>query len=101
MPAPSHGTVVLDDSADGGIGKIGCSFGAVFRCRFGPRWLSRADEKALFAGWDETYRAIRQKRIDMGISILAPADSTELHRSNVIAKLAHEHQGTRISRATE
>jgi anaerobic magnesium-protoporphyrin IX monomethyl ester cyclase len=68
-------------------------------CHLGPRWLPLAEEKALFADWDDVYRAIRRNRIAQGRSQGAPADSTELHRSNVIAKLAHEHQGVRLSEA--
>ena len=61
----------------------------------GPRYMSRADERAMFAGWDGIYRQVRAQKIASGAVKPAPADTTELHKTNVILALAKEHAGGR------
>jgi len=59
--------------------------------KLGPRWMPRGEEAALFAGWDETFRAIRQSKLRGGVTPQYPANTRELHRSNVITRLKKEH----------
>jgi anaerobic magnesium-protoporphyrin IX monomethyl ester cyclase len=65
------------------------------RAAFGPRYMTKADELAMFASWDPIYRAVRKQKLDHGVVTLAPADTTELHRTNVIAALSKEHGAAR------
>jgi len=58
----------------------------------GPRWMPRRDEARVFVGWDDLCRALRRKKIAQGIAALAPADSTELHKVNVIKAIHKDHQ---------
>ncbi|MDP6589721.1 MAG: radical SAM protein [Alphaproteobacteria bacterium] len=61
------------------------------RAKFGPRWMSRAEEMTLFSGWDDIYRAARASKIDAGIVAAAPADTALLHKNNVVTLLAADH----------
>jgi len=61
------------------------------RASFSPRYMKKSEERAMFASWDPIYRRIRKQKLACGASTLAPADTTELHRANVIAVLAKEH----------
>ena len=61
------------------------------RASFSPRYMKKSDERAMFASWDPIYRRIREQKLACGASPRAPADTTELHRANVIAVLAKEH----------
>jgi len=58
---------------------------------FSPRYMSRADERAMFASWDATYRSIREQKLACNAATLAPADTTELHHRNVISALTTDH----------
>lgn len=69
-----------------------------FMVRFAPRWMPLAEERAMFAGWDAVYRDIRRQVIDQGIFETAPADTTEIHRTNVIGLLRRDHQTARALR---
>jgi len=62
---------------------------------FSPRYMPRADERAMFASWDPIYRRVREQKLACGAAALAPADTTELHRVNVISSLAKEHATVR------
>lgn len=62
----------------------------------GPRWIDPKEEQMLFAEWDAIYRRIRQSRVNAGVGVNAPAESEELHLTNVIGKLASEHQPSKI-----
>jgi radical SAM superfamily enzyme YgiQ (UPF0313 family) len=66
------------------------------RVQFSPGWMSLEEERRLFEGWDETYRAIRQKLQAEGILRLAPADTRELHENNVIQFLRKDHDVGRV-----
>lgn len=61
------------------------------RVVFRPRYMNKADELAMFASWDGIYRRIREQNLASGVVSLAPANSTELHRTNVISVLTKEH----------
>jgi radical SAM superfamily enzyme YgiQ (UPF0313 family) len=65
------------------------------RAGFSPRYMKRSDERAMFASWDPIYRRVREQKLACGASTRAPADTTELHRANVIAVLAKEHETVR------
>ena len=58
---------------------------------FSSRYMSRADERAMFASWDAIYRRVREQKIASGAAKRAPSDPSELHRANVIPALAQEH----------
>jgi radical SAM superfamily enzyme YgiQ (UPF0313 family) len=58
---------------------------------FSPRYMKRSDERAMFASWDPIYRRIRDQKLACGATTRAPADTSELHRANVISALAKEH----------
>ena len=64
------------------------------RTRVGAAWMSRAEERRFFAGWDEIYREVRRRNLEAGSDVAAPADTRELHRASVIAPLRRVH-GTR------
>ena len=68
---------------------------ASVRVRFGQPWLDSAAEQAMFADWDDCYRRVRRHQLNVGIALPAPADSTELHRNNVIDSLTMTHQAER------
>ncbi len=65
------------------------------RVRFGRRWMSRTDERALFAGWDDTFRAITASRRAAGVEPATPAAATELHRQNVVDAVRLDHETPR------
>ena len=66
-----------------GLGTIG----VLFR----PRYLTKVEELAMFASWDGIYRRIREQKLASGVVSRAPADSAELHHTNVISALTKEH----------
>jgi len=65
---------------------------------FSPRYMKRSEERAMFASWDPIYRRIRDQKLACGAITRAPADTSELHRANVIAALAKEHGTARTIR---
>jgi len=62
---------------------------------FSPRYMKRSEERAMFASWEPIYRRIRDQKLACGAAPRAPADTTELHRANVISVLAKEHATVR------
>lgn len=58
---------------------------------FSPRYMKRSDERAMFATWDPIYRRIREQKLACQAAARVTADTTELHRGNVIPVLAREH----------
>lgn len=58
-------------------------------------WMSRAEEKRLFASWDRIFREIRETNVRDGVHVLAPADAKELHKSNVIKSVQASHAARR------
>ena len=68
---------------------------ATIGVRFSKPWIDAAAERAMFAEWDACYRRVRRHHIREGIALAAPADTTELHRNNVIASLSLTHQAER------
>jgi anaerobic magnesium-protoporphyrin IX monomethyl ester cyclase len=58
-------------------------------------WMSRSEEKRFFEAWDEIFREIREKNVRDGVHILAPADTRELHKTNVIKSVKASHAARR------
>jgi hypothetical protein len=58
---------------------------------FSTRYMTKAEESAMFASWDAIYRRVREQKIASGAAKRAPSDTSELHRANVIPALAKEH----------
>ena len=65
------------------------------RAFFGPRYMRRTDERAMIASWDGIYRSVRQQKMRSGAVERAPSDTSELHRTNVIAALTRDHATAR------
>jgi radical SAM superfamily enzyme YgiQ (UPF0313 family) len=65
------------------------------RAFFGPRYMRRTDERAMIASWDGIYRSVRQQKMTSGAVERAPSDTSELHRTNVIAALTRDHATAR------
>ena len=63
---------------------------------FSARYMNKSEERAMFASWDLIYRRIREQKLACGATTLAPADTTELHRGNVIPLLARDHGAARM-----
>lgn len=58
-------------------------------------WMSRADERALFATWDDTFRAIRAGLVERNVAAPVHADTTRIHELNVMRQLRVSHQTPR------
>lgn len=58
----------------------------------GRRYMSRAEEAAMFGTWDAVFRSVREQKVANAVVSSSPADTTVLHRSNVIAALIKEHR---------
>jgi hypothetical protein len=59
--------------------------------QFGPRWMTRAKERKLFDQWEAIYHAARDAKIEAGIVSVAQADTTLLHKENVVKLLTADH----------
>ena len=59
------------------------------------RWISKEEELNLFKEWDNIYRKIRREKLSRGIIKVSPADTRDLHKSNVINQLQKEHNAVR------
>ena len=55
--------------------------------QFGRPWVFRAEEEAMFTDWGDIYNNIRRQNLAAGVSVKAPADTTEIHQMNVIDNL--------------
>ena len=55
------------------------------------RWISKDEEKILFAEWNQVYKNIRNKKISSGVIEKSPAESKELHKVNVISAIIKDH----------
>jgi radical SAM superfamily enzyme YgiQ (UPF0313 family) len=60
-----------------------------------PRYMKISDERRMFASWDATYRRIHEQKLECGAVQPQPADTTELHRKNVVPALIQEHTTVR------
>lgn len=60
--------------------------------RFGKRWISQQEEEKMFADWDDIYRVIDASNRKSGVWAEALSDYTSLHKTNVIARLRHDHE---------
>ena len=58
-------------------------------------WLSRREEAAMFAPWDDTFRRIRRQLTDAGVHTPAAEDTTSLHTANVMTRLRPVHESAR------
>jgi hypothetical protein len=63
---------------------------------FGPRWLGRAEERELFAGWNAVFQDIWQKRRAAGLDPPAPLDSRELEHRTVNHVIQLDHRRRRV-----
>ncbi len=61
-------------------------------------WLSRREERALFATWDDTFRAIRRELAERKLVASAPLDTSKLHERNVMSALRVLHRTPRALR---
>jgi hypothetical protein len=59
------------------------------------RYMSRSDERGMFASWDTIYRRIHQQKLECGAIERINVDTTELHRANIIPTLVREHTTAR------
>ena len=64
------------------------------------RWISPKEELNLFKEWDNIYRQIRREKLSKGIAKISPADTRELHKSNVINHIQKEHKTVRSMSST-
>lgn len=67
------------------------SFQESLKAQFGPRWMSRAEENALFSDWNTLYGLARQRKIQLGVISPSPEDTTQLHRTNIGPVLIADH----------
>ncbi|MSO92263.1 MAG: B12-binding domain-containing radical SAM protein [Rhodospirillales bacterium] len=65
------------------------------KAQFGRRWLSPEQDQAMFREWDAIYRSIRKHNLAVGAAKISPADTTELHRGNVIDVIRLNHETPR------
>lgn len=65
------------------------------RTRLRPGWMPAPEERAMFARWDAIFAHIRREKRAAGVSVSAPADTTELHKGNVVVALRREHETPR------
>ena len=64
------------------------------------RWISKKEELNLFKEWDNIYRQIRREKLSKGIAKISPADTRNLHKSNVINQVQKEHKTVRSMSST-
>ena len=64
------------------------------------RWISPKEELNLFKEWDNIYRQIRREKLSKGIAKISPADTRNLHKSNVINQVQKEHKTVRSMPST-
>jgi radical SAM superfamily enzyme YgiQ (UPF0313 family) len=64
------------------------------------RWISPKEELNLFKEWDNIYRQIRREKLSKGIAKISPADTRNLHKSNVINQVQKEHKTVRSMSST-
>jgi anaerobic magnesium-protoporphyrin IX monomethyl ester cyclase len=62
---------------------------------FRPRYMNRRDESVMFGSWDAICRRIQEKKLEFGVIEKMPANTAELHRTNVIPVLVKEHSTPR------
>jgi radical SAM superfamily enzyme YgiQ (UPF0313 family) len=67
----------------------------IVKVRFIRPWIPRRQETLMFAEWDDICRSIRQQKLDKDIAKPSPADTAEIHQSNVIADLKRDHGSAR------
>lgn len=89
---------IFTDSHDsrlaGAVHNAAISSWQSLKVQFGARWVSGREEEMMFRDWNRIYRKIRTENIAVGAARSAPADTNELHKTNVIdvIRLAHGTQ---------
>lgn len=63
--------------------------------RLARPWATPAEVAAMFAGWDDSYRAIRRRLLDAGVSEKFPKETAELHKASVARRLKPLHERER------
>ena len=59
------------------------------------RWISKKEELNLFEEWDNIYRQIRKEKLSKDIIKVSPADTRDLHKSNIINQVQKDHKTAR------
>ena len=59
------------------------------------RWISKKEELNLFEEWDNIYRQIRKEKLSKNIVKVSPADTRDLHKSNIINQVQKDHKTAR------
>ena len=59
------------------------------------RWISKEEELNLFEEWDNIYRQIRKEKLSKNIVKVSPADTRDLHKSNIINQVQKDHKTAR------
>ena len=59
------------------------------------RWISKKEELNLFEEWDNIYRQIRKEKLSKDIVKVSPADTRDLHKSNIINQVQKDHKTAR------
>lgn len=62
---------------------------------FSARYMPRAEERRMFANWDLIHRRVREQKLASGLAMRSPADTSKLHRTNIIPALVKEHSSAR------
>lgn len=66
------------------------------KVRFKPGWMSLHEERELFKTWDAVFRNIRRQKASQGVYAAAPADTSQLHLTNVIPLVRQDHGASRV-----
>jgi len=64
------------------------------------RWISKKEELNLFKEWDNIYRQIRKEKLSKGVVKVSPADTRDLHKSNIINQINKDHKTVKSILAT-
>jgi len=73
---------------------------ATLICGLKKRWMPQDEEAKMFAGWDDIYRHIREIKRQQDTLAPAPADTTEIHKGNVIDLLRKGHETQQVFKVT-
>ena len=60
-----------------------------------PGDIVKKEELNLFEKWDNIYRHIRKEKLSKGIVKVSPADTRDLHKSNIINQVQKDHKTAR------
>jgi radical SAM superfamily enzyme YgiQ (UPF0313 family) len=65
-----------------------------------PGWMSKRDERRMFAEWESIFRELWDQRLAAGLEETTSVDMTRLHEENVIHAIRTEHESGRVVRAS-